>query len=46
MKLQLTQQIITLLDSFSTKMYSNRRKEKLNLLKKELELEANLENVE
>ena len=28
------------------KMYSNRRKEKLNLIKKELELESNLENVE
>lgn len=43
---ELFKEIITLLDSFSTKMYSNRRKEKLNLLKKELELEANLENVE
>lgn len=43
---ELFKEIITLLDCFSTKMYSNRRKEKLNLIKKELELETNLENLE
>ena len=38
-------EIITLLYCFSMKMYSNRRKEKLNLIKKELELENSV-NVE
>ena len=43
---ELFEEIITLLQCFSMKMYSNRRKEKLNLIKKELELESNLENIE
>ena len=43
---ELFEEIITLLHCFSMKMYSNRRKEKLNLIKKELELESNLENIE
>lgn len=42
---EIFEEIITLLHCFSMKMYSNRRKEKLNLIKKELELENNL-NIE
>ena len=42
---EIFEEIITLLHYFSTKMYSNRRKEKLNLIKKELELENSV-NVE
>ena len=42
---EIFEEIITLLHYFSTKMYSNRRKEKLNLIKKELELENSI-NIE
>jgi len=42
---EIFEEIITLLHCFSMKMYSNRRKEKLNLIKKELELENTL-NIE
>lgn len=43
---EIFEEIITLLSCFSTKMYSNRRKEKLNLIKKELELENSIINIE
>ena len=42
---EIFEEIITLLHCFSMKMYSNRRKEKLNLIKKELELENSI-NIE
>ena len=42
---EIFEEIITLLHCFSMKMYSNRRKEKLNLIKKELELENSV-NIE
>ena len=37
---EIMEEIITLLHCFSMKMYSNRRKEKLNLMAKELRLES------
>lgn len=39
---EIFEEIITLLHSFSTKMYSARRKEKLNLIEKELRLEQEI----
>lgn len=39
-------EIITLLHSFSMKMYSSRRKEKLSLMEKELKLENDINNIE
>lgn len=43
---EMFEELIALLHCFSMKMYSNRRKEKLNLIKKELELESKIENPE
>ena len=42
---ELSNDLISIIHHFSMKMYSNRRKEKLNLIKKELELENSV-NVE
>lgn len=40
---EIFEEIITLLHCFSIKMYSNRRKEKLNLIAKELKLESEVQ---
>lgn len=40
---EIFEEIITLLHSFSMKMYSSRRKEKLALMEKELKLEQEVE---
>jgi len=39
---EIFEEIITLLHSFSMKMYSSRRKEKLNLIEKDLKLESEI----